>query len=119
MAYIFDMNFKDSLPLYPPEAYSEQNNPSAFMRSEGQNEQMQKNGSLSGNPMLPLLVKMLMGGQSAQTLSQDALSALANGSQDQINPLLSVLSSMTNSASSSKKNSSEPSGPKEKPFPDD
>ena len=88
------MNFKDSLPLYPPEAYSEQNNPSAFMRQE--------NSSPANNQQ-----------QNASALSQNALETLTGSNES--SPLLGILSSLA--SPQHKKNSSEPSSPKEKQFP--
>ena len=106
------MNFKDSLPLYPPEAYSEQNNPSAFMRQENSSPASNQQQN-STNPILPLLLKMLMGGQNASALSQNALEALSGSNES--SPLLGILSSLA--SPQHKKNSSEPSSPKEKQFP--
>ena len=112
------MKFKESLPLYPPEAYSEQNNPSAFMRQEGtnQNENANKQSPFGNNSaLMPLLLKFLLGGANSSVLSQEALNSIA-GANSNANPLMSILSSMTNVTN--KKNSSEPESPKEKSFPE-
>lgn len=110
------MNFKDNLPLYPPEAYTEQKSSNAF--SENKNTQQAGGAnSLMGtnNPLMPLLFKMLLGGQNSSMLSQNALESITNSSE--ANPLLGILSSLA--SPQNKKKSSEQSVPKEKPFPDD
>lgn len=109
------MNFKDNLPLYPPEAYKEQTNTN-FVNTEKnmQNAGNQNPSFGANNPLMPLLFKMLLGGQNSSSLSQNALESLTNSSD--ANPLLGILSSMA--SPQNKKKSSEQSGPKEKVFPD-
>ena len=98
------------MPLYPSEAYSEQNNARAFTsdtNSYQQNygEQKKEDNPLSAlfgknsSPLLPLLIKLMSGGNIS--------SALSNSD----NPLLNILSQIN-----SKKNSSSQKGEKE--FPD-
>lgn len=111
-------------PLYPEEAYSEQNNNRAFISDSAnsfsqQNEQNQNTqnssplaslfGGGSGmSALLPLLLKGMGAGSSI--LNNDALKNLG---ADTTNPLAAMISSL----SGGKKNSPAPST-EEKQFPD-
>lgn len=119
-------------PLYPQEAYSEQNNLNAFSNNKNnayyenaysqnslsqQNQQNQQNplanilGGLSNSnfnsALLPLLMKALSGG-GVSALSDDGSKASSNSD----NPLLGILSSFTNNKKTPPKNVGE------KQFPD-
>ena len=114
------MNFKDNLPLYPPEAYSEQKGANPFVENKNAQQTTSSNSFLgtnlgSNNPIMPLLLKMLLGGQNSSILSQNALESMTNSSD--ANPLLGILSTLA--SPQNKKKSSGQSAPKEKTFPDD
>ena len=123
LAYTNSMN-QQFPPLYPQEAYSEQNNARAFMQNQnnqfeaGNNfNQAQNNNSsplasiLGGNgstsPILPLLLKMMSGNGSSP------LGDILKSSGDSSSPLMNILSNL----SGNKKNSS-PQETCEKEFPE-
>ncbi len=111
-------------PLYPEEAYSQQNNNRAFVNDGAQtfsqpNEQNQngQNGGMLGallsggngmSALLPLLLKSMGGGSSA--LGGDMLKSLG---ADSSNPLAAIFGSLPGN----KKNSPAPST-EEKEFPE-
>ncbi len=121
-AYTNSMNSQFP-PLYPQEAYSEQNNARSFM--QGQNSQFENGnnfnqtqnnnnsplasmlGGNGSNPLLPLLIKM-MSGNGANPLGD-----LLKTNGDSSSPIMNILSSL----SGNKKNSS-PQEICEKEFPD-
>lgn len=123
-AYTNSMNSQFP-PLYPQEAYSEQNNARSFM--QGQNSQYdasnfnqtQNNsnnnsplasilgGNGSANPILPLLLKMMTGG------GNNPLGDILKTSDDSSSPLMNILSGLNGN----KKNPS-PQETAEKEFPE-
>lgn len=106
-------NNSSRVPLYPEEAYSPQNNQFQQDENPSQKQNGQEQSNILQNPLIPLLLASMQGGNNNFDLMKTLLAGNSVDSQAQM--IQALTSSLTKNKKKEAPKNTEPSG--EKSFP--